>query len=71
MAEFAAEWTKQCSEFVSDFDAILQDFPTDRISSIVVNDERMTQSRIGFIRSILDVMVQVTKLGVGLAEDDP
>jgi hypothetical protein len=71
--DFAHYWMQSCESFISEFQELVQDPGldlSDRMMSVKVNHDRMAEKRIGFVRSILDAQVQITKLGAGLREED-
>lgn len=67
--DFAERWIQSCESFVAGFRDLVNDEGSDlseRIMSVTVDHDRMSDKRIGFVRSILDAQVQITRLGVGM-----
>lgn len=71
--DFAEGWIQSCESFVSGFRALVNNHEpdlSDRMLSVKVDHDRMAEKRNGLIRSILDVQVQITKLGAGLRKSE-
>lgn len=67
--DFSQRWIESCESFIPQFrDLVHDDGPNlvDRMMRVSVDYDRMAEKRIGFVRSILDVQVQITELGVGI-----
>lgn len=70
--EFAENWIISCEAFVTNFRSLVADNSPDlseQLMATKVDHECMSGKRLGFVRSILDVQTQVTKLAIGLSAD--
>ena len=71
--DFAQEWISSCESIIPGFGSLIPDGHPDLSKSLrglKVDHDRMSEKRTGFVRSILEAQVRLTRLGLGYRGDN-